>query len=660
MLAVLLAILTFAQIRPQPALDEVVSRPMRAQVLDREGHPLRVSYAEQWNFNERTPLSEVPPFLISAVVAAEDQNFYSHHGVDWTGRLAGAWLNLKKFRTVRGSSTISEQVVRMLYPRPRTLWSKWIEGFEAAALERKNGKNRVLEFYLNQVPFNERRRGIVQAARGFFGRDISTLNKAEMLALAAMIKNPARMGRGHLLLGERLNRTPLISNEEWNDIRATKLKFESADLQIEAPHFIAFAETQSTDNPIKTTLHPGLQITAQKLLDEVLRSDREHILNNGAVILADHQTNEVLAWAVGHGENGMASAYNAALIPRQPGSSLKPFLYALAFEQGLSPDTAIEDAALTEAVGAGLHNYRNYSRVFYGWISAREALANSLNTPAVRVLRKVGVSTFLGTLHRLHLDALNQPDWFYGDGLALGNGEVPLWQMVQAYATLARGGIFKPLKISAAQTDAHGEKVFSSRAARAVSQILSDGHARRLEFGRGGNLEFPVQAAVKTGTSTDFRDAWAFAYNYKYVVGVWLGNLDNRPTKGLSGSTSPMLIARALINQALRGYETHKLIGTERILTGMPKLESDDKPFRISKPANGTHMAIDPRVPRSSQQFTFEVEGLNGSGPVIWELDGLPLRAVGGTQAHWTLERGRHEITARHGEEQQKRVFYVR
>ncbi len=624
---------TLSQLRPQARLDQALGTATKPLILDREGEPLRFSFADDWNFHQQVELSSIPPALISAILSAEDKRFFFHNGVDWLSRLNGLWLNLRRARVVRGSSTITEQVVRMLYPRPRNIWSKWLEGFEAFRLERRNSKNEILKFYVNQVPFARQRRGVVQAAQGFFNRDLSTLNEHEMFAIAAMIKRPARLD---------------------NSLEAGRPR-----LPVEAPHFIEFVESQTGGARIQTTLHPGLQNTAQKLIDEALRTNPQHELHNGAVILADHQTDEVLVWAVGRGRIEAAAAYNSPLIPRQPGSSLKPFLYAMAMERGFGPNTLVEDAPLSESVGTGLHTYRNYSRTFYGWLPMREALANSLNIPAVRVIKLIGVDPFLARLQELNMTSLSRGSAFYGDGLALGNGEVPLWQMIQGYAALARQGVYRPLQVVLGQPPGTGRRVFTASASHAVNDILSDHRARRLEFGRGGNMEFPLQTAVKTGTSTDFRDAWAFAYNYKFVAAVWLGNLDNAPTKGLTGSTAPMLIARALMNEALRGRQTERLTRGEPV-NGFERFESVADGFRIVKPSSNMRMAIDPRVPATAQAFTFQVEGHVLDRPVKWIVDGAEIGRTTNGQLQWPLTKGRHELKAEQGAHSSERVFYVR
>jgi penicillin-binding protein 1C len=189
--------------------------------------------------------------------------------------------------------------------------------------------------------------------------------------------------------------------------------------------------------------------------------------------------------------------------------------------------------------------------------------------------------------------------------------------------------------------------------------ILSDPQARRLEFGRGGNMEFPVQTAVKTGTSTDFRDAWAFAYNYKFLAAVWMGNLDNAPTRELTGSAVPMLLARSLMNEALRGHQTQSLAAAPA-MTGPDRINVGESQFRIRRPTGYSRMAVDPRVPAHAQAFTFEAEGFAPGARVEWRVDGTHLGDSQDGKWLWPLTRGRHEVEARSGDQHSHRVFFVR
>jgi penicillin-binding protein 1C len=226
-------------------------------------------------------------------------------------------------------------------------------------------------------------------------------------------------------------------------------------------------------------------------------------VTNGAVLIVDHLSNEVLAWVNGGNlsEDWPGSRLDGVTTPRQPGSALKPFLYALALEKGWTAATLIDDSPLAMPVGSGLHSYRNYSRVHYGSVRLRVALGNSLNIPAVRTAQFIGPANFLERLTRLGFRSLSQHPDYYGDGLALGNGEVTLLELVQAYASLARQGVFRPLETVLHAPEETPRRVFSEEVSTLIANILSDPEARRLEFGHGNLLRFPVQTAVKTGIS---------------------------------------------------------------------------------------------------------------------------------------------------------------
>lgn len=657
--AILIAATSLSLRKPE-GLSQLNTHHTRALILDRAGNPIRASYANEWNLHDQRQIDEVPTLVTKAILFSEDRRFYTHAGVDWQARAAAVLQNLKRARIVRGASTITEQTVRLLHPRPRSLWSKWLETWEAVWLEKLNTKSQILEFYLNQVPFAGQRRGVAQAAWFYFDRDLATLSEAEMLALAVLIRQPARTKpprEAVQRLATDMEQAGLLDQEQVTRIGSLPVAIARTSSPVRAPYFVDFLERQELHGDVvRTTLDPRLQESAQGLLDEFLRREGRYHLDNGAVILLDHQTNEVLAWAVARAKE-RGTAYNAGLVPRQPGSSMKPFLYALAFDSGYTASSVIEDSPLQTGVGHGLHEFRNYSRVYYGKVTAREALANSLNIPAVKVLMTVGRQKFLEVLGRMGISSLDKPADHYGDGLALGNGEVSLWEMVQAYAVLARSGVREPVRAVAGPASPLRSRVFSEEAATLAGHILSDRHARRLEFARAGSMEFPLQTAVKTGTSTDHRDAWAFAYNYKYVVGVWMGNLDNERTKGLTGVGGPVMVARGLMNEVTRHEITQPLklsaklkkIGGEYYMPGsQPETVIDPErgvPFKIVKPTEGLNMAVDPRVPHELQAYAFEVLKA-GEGLVDWYVDGERVGSTLGPRWLWKLERGTHRVAA--------------
>nr|WP_305909369.1 penicillin-binding transpeptidase domain-containing protein [Methylomarinum sp. Ch1-1]MDP4522276.1 penicillin-binding transpeptidase domain-containing protein [Methylomarinum sp. Ch1-1] len=378
-----------------------------------------------------------------------------------------------------------------------------------------------------------------------------------------------------------------------------------------------------------TTLDGVLQQKLQGLLDQRMTILSEHHVDNAALLVVDHRRSEILAWVVAGAGNRQqpAAMIDGVTTLRQPGSALKPFLYAMALEKGWTAAAIIDDAPLAESVGYGLHEYQNYSRVFYGPVSLREALGNSLNIPALRTIQYVGVQRYLTRLRQLGFADLTRHPEVYGDGLALGNAEVSLLQLVQGFSTLANRGVSRPLQFEKNKAEA-GKRLFSSAVASLVGNILSDPEARRLEFGSASVLNLPQQTAIKTGTSSDFRDSWAVGFNDRYTVGVWMGNLNNRPTDGLTGARGPGLLLRSVFSRVNQQRQTQPLYLSPQLIrktvcrtTGQPvathsacqslreeyflptkqaasKAEKiQPLPIRFRQPSPGLHLAIDPRIP---------------------------------------------------------------
>ncbi|MCF8719328.1 transglycosylase domain-containing protein [Nitrospina gracilis] len=669
----------------------------RMQVTDRFGAPLRVTYQTRWNTHDTVPLHAIPEFLKRAFVVSEDKRFYEHGGSDWLARGHAVWQNVKAFDTVRGASTLTEQVVRILNPRPRTVWSRWLEGFEARRLERSFNKSDILEFYLNQVPYAAQRRGVAQAAHYYFNRDLDTLTQKEMLALAVLVRAPSRfdlyrdprtVDRAIERLARTLNQKGVLTDAGLKQLRTETFSLEPPTLPVEATHFVRHVTTQSAlewQPSRHTTLDGALQSTTQTLLDQRLAQLTHRSVRHGAVLVADHTTGEILAWTVAGepDENVPGSFIDAVTTPRQPGSSLKPFVYALALEHGWTAATQILDAPLAESVGTGLHAYRNYSRHFYGPVTLRDALGNSLNIPAVRAAKFVGVENYHRFLQRLGFTTLDQHPDFYGDGLALGNGEVTLYELVQAYSALAHGGVWRPLTPWMDDPAPREEKrAVSGPVASLIANILSDPEARRLEFGAGSVLNLPVQTAVKTGTSTDYRDAWAVGFNDRYTAGVWMGNLDQHPMEDVTGSTGPALLLRSVFAELNRHRETRPLKMDSRLIKRdlcrepqgeiikvsldeasacrwvtewfVPGTEPQDvetRPYRDRavkwiQPVWGLRMAMDPRIPDEHEAFEFAIQGVEDADTVEWILNDKPLATTEGGKYLWNLQRGRHHLQA--------------
>lgn len=671
----LFAIKTYIDVEPvADSLRAVISNAENIRVVDRNGKPLTISYQNRWNNYDVLPLHKIPQFLQDSFITSEDKRFYQHGGVDWKARAGAVYQNLNGGNT-RGASTITEQVVRMITPRPRNLWSKWIEGIEAFELERKYSKNDILEFYLNQLPYASNRRGVAQAARYYFNRDLGTLTKKEMLALVVLARAPS----GYDLYKNPEKIEPLIKNlakKLGAEIGDTKLTLQKPELPVNASHFISFVRKQPSFGKeviIRSSIDSTLQNSVQNILDERVKTLAPKNLHNAAALVVDNQTHQIIAWVVS-AEDKKTTEIDAVTTPRQPGSSMKPFLYTTALEKGWTAATIIEDAPLSEAVGAGLHSFNNYSHVFYGNITLREALGNSLNIPALKTINFVGVDDYLKKLHELGFANLNREAEIYNEGLALGNGEVSLYEIVRAYSSLANHGEYQDL--SYLMINGRYEKprqVFSEAATSLIGNILSDPWARRLEFGSSSVLNLPVQTAAKTGTSTDYRDTWAIGYNYRYTVGIWMGNLNREPTNGITGSTGPALVLRSIFSELNKNQTTKPLYLSKQLqakdicidyLDGTPCFkkteyfmpntdyispkseEKKEEILKITRPSEGLNIAYDPRIPPEKQAFKFYISGIKDGAKISWYLDDAQIAETAEPFYLWQIARGKHQLHA--------------
>ncbi len=657
--ALLLALATLLSLRPLPdslRLDDRAAT--RIQVLDRDGRPLAPAFDGGWNLHQRLPLAEVPGLLRDAFVTAEDRRFWTHGGVDWRARLSALRVNLRAGRSLRGASTISEQVVRILQPRPRTLWSRWLEGITARRLEVRFAKADILEFYLNQVPYGANRRGIAPAAQYYFGRSVETLTAQEMLALAVLVRAPSRLAADPPALQRRVQRLAQALREQapWTQLAVSDapLLLVRARPTLAAAHFVAHAERsdcaaqEALRHPalLRSSLDARLQADTEAFLRERLRDLARDGARQGAALIVDLDGNRVRAYASADLEHPEVVGIDPLQTPRQPGSALKPLLYAQAIERGWQAGTLIRDETLRAAVGSGLHEYRNYSRTHYGEVTVAEALGNSLNIPAVKALQFVGQQAFLQRLRALGVSSLTQNAETYGDGLALGNGALSLYELVQAYSALAREGLWQPLTVCEMQTQRPPpQRPIAADAARSISAILSDPAARLLEFGEGGVLRFPVRTAVKTGTSSDYRDAWTLAYNGRWLVGVWFGNLSGAATEGVTGARGPALLTRSLLarlpaDRALRSAAVETAAPTPAAADALP-----EQP-QLAQPFTGLLLARDPRIPDALEAFEFVAAWRQTTRQVDWELDGAVIARTREPRYVWSVSAGEHVLRA--------------
>jgi penicillin-binding protein 1C len=685
---------TYWDIAPAPqSLQQVLASSQILQVVDRGGAPLTISYQNRWNRYDVLPLHQMPETLVRAFVLSEDGRFYDHHGVDWSARMAALRQNIRARHVVRGASTITEQVARMLNPRPRTLWSKWLETLEASRLDAAFSKSTLLEFYLNQVPYAANRRGVLQAARYYFDRDLSSLTVKEMLALVVLVrapssfdlhKNPGKIDAAVGRLAARMLQAGWLDQAVWAELADVPLSLAWPESPPNVGAFVRYARQQAAQNhvfgaTIKTTLDRYWQQQVQQILDQRVKDLADKNVHNAAAVVVDHQSGEILVWAVAGADDPLTPSgrVDAVTTPRQPGSALKPFLYGLALESGWSPATKIDDAPLATAVGRGLHHFKNYSNGYYGQVTLREALGNSLNIPALHTIGYVGAARYLDFLHELGFASLNRSADTYDEGLALGNGEVTLLELVTGYTTLANRGLYRPLTaVQGAQDVVPPKQLLSAEASSLIGHILSDPGARRLEFGRNSVLNLPQQTAVKTGTSTDYNDAWVVGFNDRYVVGIWMGNLDRSAMDGVTGSTGPALALRSMFAELNHNRDDSRplflspklqlqevcvddqnpacpvtrneyfMTPTAAVSASATQGEGAPMPELVS-PTNGLEMALDPRIPPERQQFRFAVSGVHPQDRIEWVVDDALVGTSTNGHYLWPLSRGQHQLYAR-------------
>lgn len=681
-----LAVATRHDLMPLPAtLNAPAALDVAAdsQVLARDGTPLNRSFGDAFNRTAIRTLSDMPLLLRQAFLAAEDRRFWEHGGADWLARFAALWGNLRAGRVQRGASTIGEQAARILQARPRTYWSHWIAGRDAQRLLDRFGHARVFAFYLNQVPYAARRRGVVQAARYYFGRELEALNPAEQLSLAVLVRSPARydprrhpdnLRRAVDRLAERMVDDGFIDADQVERIHTAAIRPGHKPLQVRAGAFVAHIRAKlRRQDPgravIRTTLDPVLQNHVQKLLRRHVELLQERRVHDAAALVVDNDTGAIRAWATAPG--GTPYGIDPVTTPRQPGSALKPFVYAQAMAQlGWQPDHVLDDSPLVERIDTGVHSYRNYSGDYYGRVSLRYALGNSLNIPVVRTAQAVGVRNLLELFWKLGITSFTRSASHYGAAIALGDGEVSLYELVQAYATLARRGQFQPLHARADARPPAAVEVLPGTVTSVIGDILSDPGARRAEFGRNSILNMLYPTAAKTGTSSDYRDAWTVAYDNRYTVGVWVGRLDGGVTNGVTGSLGAAPVVRRIfahlrarepyaglwLSPELERVDTCEWLGEPpciqrrdwRVPITAQQTAGQPAPHAaITRPVPDEVLAIDPRVPRASQRLRMRLHNRTGTiRRVRWHMNGEPLPGRHKAVADWQLTPGRHTVQA--------------
>ncbi|HVR45499.1 MAG TPA: penicillin-binding protein 1C [Candidatus Binatia bacterium] len=499
----------------------------------------------------RVPLASVSPDFLEAIVAAEDARFWHHGAVD-VPALFRAARDYAIFGEARsGGSTIEMQLARLLRGEPSTIRGKLAQIGAAQRIAIASSKSAVLEAYVNRVPMGGNVYGVEAAARTYFGEPASDLDLAQASLLAAIPNDPARLApdADYKALRERqrfvLRRmvelgaiTPARATQAFAETLAIRRNDYGIDGAAQAL-FLLYRQSDGRAGRVRTTLDADLQRFVQAQTQDVIAALQRYHVTDGAALVVDNRSGDVLAY-VGSPDYFSLEALGSndgVQALRQPGSSLKPFAYELALERRtIDSTTILADVPASYAIPGGkLYQPADYSGRFSGPVRVRYALANSLNAPAVQVLSRLGVGAFLDRLHDLGFAHLTHPASYYGLGLTLGSGEVSLWELVQAYAAIARSGVLAPLRL--VNRSASTRTVGDSSDWQLVTDILADPHARAKSFGVGSVLQMPFPAAVKTGTSSDFRDTWTVGFTRDYTVGVWVGNFDGSAMRGVSGVT---------------------------------------------------------------------------------------------------------------------------
>jgi len=530
-------------------------------VAARNGTPLRLFLApdDAWRFPVR--LSAVSPILPRLILAAEDKRFYHHPGVDPLALFRAAAANLRAGRVVSGGSTLTMQLARLADPKPRTLAAKIKEALAALALERSLSKEALLERYCNMAPYGGNIVGVGAASMFYCGKTPDRLSLAEAALLTVLPRAPlaldptkhpekAKAARDRLLAA--MARRGVITEAAAAQARRVPVPQRLYRPPFFAPQFCDLAREAAGAVPrVDTTLDPE----TQKAATDILRGRKAWLAGQGigavAAVVLDPASHDVLAM-VGSTDffgDTRFGQINGATIRRSPGSSLKPFLYAYAMDQGLVfPQSQLLDIP----TAFGNYSPKNYDGHFRGRVTTEQALVTSLNVPAVRLLNTVGTSPFLELLRRGGLATLDQPAAHYGLSLVLGGGEVTLLDLANLYADLASGGEHRPPRLLRDAPPVPAIRLFSPEACALVTEMLTKLERPDLPTSWERALAVPA-VAWKTGTSYGHRDAWAVGYSAGRVIGVWVGNMDGTPVSGISGA----VYAGPILFELFRALEPH-------------------------------------------------------------------------------------------------------
>jgi penicillin-binding protein 1C len=642
---------------------------------DRSGIPLGTILSSDAQHAVAVPLDRVSPAFVSAIVAAEDRRFFSHGAVDWLAAARAVWQSARCLCVQSGASTIDMQVARMHFGIGDGWRGKLTQIWDARRIDAGSDKRAILSAYVNRVAMGGNIYGVEAAARTYFGVPAHDLDLAQAALLAGIPNDPAGLdprthwqaarARARYVL-DRMRADGAITQAQARIAAREEIHLVSRSANLVGAQQLLFelaANGAARSTPVRTTIDLPLQRFVQAQAQDVVAALASHNATQASVLVIDNGSGDVLAYlgSLDYFDDAYLGRNDGVQALRQPGSTLKPFLYEDALERGvITPQTILADVPSSYAIPDGeIYSPEDYDRRFSGPVSVRAALANSLNVPAVRVLSHVGVDAFLDRLHALGFANLRRAPSYYGLGLTLGAGEVTLWNLAQAYTTMARNGNAIPLRTIADAPEADHTQIGQAAYWELVTDILSDRYARAQAFGLGSVIDMPFPAAVKTGTSSGYRDTWTVGYTPEYTVAVWVGNFTGAPMQRVAGvSGAGPLWNRIMLHLYDRRDPPRFARPPQRLLAAAPpapislrspaydewRAEQGDTTgtLRILFPHDGDLFedTLSPRDPqRVQQQLEFRISR-PAAATVSWSMNGRTLGRARGDAYYWIVRPG--------------------
>jgi len=691
---------------------------------DRSNKPLRTFFSADETYARPCSLSEVSPHFLRAVVLIEDKRFYSHKGVVLSSLLRALRQNIKGQRIVSGGSTITMQLAKLVYRhQKRTIFNKISEIFSALKFEMHLSKDRILEAYIDRLPFGNMIYGVKEASRFYFGKEPSRLSLNQAIYLALIPKSPSRYNPAHHLealkehwrtILEIFKQQDHITADEYQRARSEGIVFQMKQSPFLAPHFIELVKERYGSKKIPEQVVTTLDYDVQKELEGITRAHlvrlKPYSVNSAAAVIIDNRTHQVIGFmgSPDYFDTGTSGYVNLATALRQPGSTLKPFVYGVALENGYTPAAIVPDIVFPARGGFFPKNHDGRE---HGPLRLRVALACSYNIPAFYLAMKLKPLRVIRKLNQAGFTYIKDDPGFYGETIALGAGEVRLLDLVAAFSAFANQGIiYSPAFVKGEPVTS--QRLFTETTAFLIWDILADPSARFASFGYESSMNLPFPVAIKTGTSKGFRDRWAVGVNSQYTVGVWIGNPRGENMKDTTnvGNVTAMLrdiflaiqtdwttgavkVPAGIVKQTICPLSGESVSGNcpdaveEYFETGnlptkvctwhvrengvlkvnYPELYKEwamknnpketvgieiAKAKRISFPQQGDFFYISDAIPRQDQQITFEVMGFEPGETIDYYLDGVLYRSMVYPRFPvWQLQKGDHRLTVKINEQ---------